>query len=210
MLEIYLIRHGLTPWNAEKRFQGHKDIALSDEGIEQAKRTRDRLQDLHFDAVYSSDLQRAYQTAQIIAKPHGIPVTPVPELREIHMGDWEGLTREEVKQGYANIFSVWRETPTRAEVPHFEGIQRVATRASQAFQALAEKHQDDERILIVSHGMLNAIILTLLNEGDLDQCHQVRQGNTAVNIITYDGKQFTCTLINSTTHCDNQETKTLK
>lgn len=203
MLEIYLIRHGLTPWNAEKRFQGHKDIPLSEVGVEQAKRTRERLRVLHFDAAYASDLTRAYQTAEIIAEPHGIPVTPMCEFREIHMGDWEGLTRDEIKARYANIFAIWLEKPTLAQIPNFEGVENVANRAEKAFRALAEKHRKDQRIFIVGHGLLNAMILTRLTGGELDHCHQVKQGNTAINIVTFDGKVFTCSVINCTTHCDN-------
>lgn len=202
MLEIYLIRHGLTLWNAEKRFQGHRDIPLSAEGVEQAKRVSKRLKALRIDAVYSSDLWRAYQTAQMIAEPHAISVIPVSEFREIHMGDWEGLTLDEIKGRYAEIFSVWRERPTEAGVPGCEGISNLAARALRGFRTLAEKHRNGERIIIVGHGLLNAVLLTQLANGDLDRCHQVKQGNTAVNIITYDGTDFCCTLLNSTTHCD--------
>lgn len=203
MLQIYLVRHGLTPWNLEKRFQGSKDISLSEEGIRQAEQTRDRLQDVAFDAIYASSLKRAFETAEIIAEPHGIKVTPLDQLQEICMGVWEGLTWDEIQEQQPEVHRIWVEKPTMAPIPESEGVSKAARRANQAFRELAEKHKDDQQILIVSHGLINACILCQIEEMELDDWYQMRQGNTAVNIIEYDGNKFDLKLVNCTKHCDN-------
>ncbi|MCK4259940.1 MAG: histidine phosphatase family protein [Halanaerobiales bacterium] len=206
MLEIYLLRHGVTPWNVERRFQGSQDILLSEEGVRQAEKARDRLIDLEFDAIYSSDLKRAYQTAEIIAKPHGIDVIPLEGIREINMGDWEGMLWDDIQREYADIHQVWVERPTMAAVPNGEGVIKAHQRAFRTFIELAQKHISDQRILVVAHGLINGTILCRIDEMSLDEWFQMRQGNTAVNIIQFDGKEFCSTLINCTKHIESEET----
>lgn len=204
MLEIYLIRHGITLWNAERRFQGQTDIPLSEVGRRQAMQTRDRLQQLHFDAIYSSSLKRAYETAQIIAGPHHLEVTPVDDLCEIHMGIWQGQTISEIQSKYPEIFHIWQASPTKAVIPECEGVVNAAERSFRAFKTIGERHQSDERIAIVAHGLVNAVIITQILGEELDYYHDKRQGNTAVNIINFDGRDFSCVLLNCTSHCDEQ------
>ena len=93
---VYLVRHGETAWNRERRFQGHQDVPLSPAGLFQAERLAQRLKSETFDAVYSSDLKRAVQTAEIVARELALPVVTLKGLRERSMGEWEGLTQEEV------------------------------------------------------------------------------------------------------------------
>ncbi len=200
MLEIYLVRHGLTLWNAEKRFQGSKDVSLSEEGIKQAMKVRDRLKELKFDAIYSSDLKRAFRTAEIIAEPHVMDVIPVKEIREINMGDWEGLTWDEIARDYVDIHRAWTERPTMAAIPNSEGVIKANQRAFKAFNELTTKHKDDQRILIVSHGLINATILCRIEEINLDDWFNMHQNNTAVNIIEYAQKEFKPVLVNCTKH----------
>ncbi len=202
MLEIYLIRHGLTSWNKEKRFQGSQDIPLAKEGIIQAEKTKNRVKNLHFTAVYSSDLQRAYQTARIIADSQGLAVTSLPEIREICMGDWEGMIWDEIEREYSEILQVWKTTPSKAEVPNGERLEEVGRRAYRTLWDLAQKHKDDQRILLVSHGVVIGTILCQITGLSLDEWYRsYSQGNTAVNVIQFDGEMFHPVLINCTRHC---------
>src|SRR6185437_15592133 len=96
MTTLLIARHGETDWNREGRWQGWADPPLNDTGRAQAKQLAGELRDTPFDAVYSSDLRRAFETAEILAAPHDIPVVADPGLREIDVGSWSGLTRAEI------------------------------------------------------------------------------------------------------------------
>ena len=95
MTTLLLARHGETEWNREGRWQGWADPPLNETGREQARALREQLRETPFDAVYSSDLRRAHETAEIVAAPHGVPVIADEGLREIDVGSWSGLTRAE-------------------------------------------------------------------------------------------------------------------
>src|SRR5215211_8136133 len=97
---ILLARHGETDWNREGRFQGWADPPLNDAGRAQAQALAERLREMPFDAVYASDLRRAFETAEIVAASHGVPVTPDPGLREVDIGSWSGLTRAEIEERF--------------------------------------------------------------------------------------------------------------
>src|SRR5580765_6857553 len=96
MATLVLVRHAESTWNAEGRWQGHADPPLSDAGRAQAEALAEDLAGERFDAVYTSDLARAAQTAEIIARRFGLPAVSDPALREVDVGSWSGLTREEV------------------------------------------------------------------------------------------------------------------
>ncbi|HOP54967.1 MAG TPA: histidine phosphatase family protein, partial [Bacillota bacterium] len=97
---FYLVRHGTTQYNLENRFQGHLDIPLSNQGIEQAKKLADYLKDKKIDAIYTSDLKRAVQTAEYIAAAKSMKYRLLPSLREVDVGELEGLRWHEVKKEY--------------------------------------------------------------------------------------------------------------
>src|SRR5581483_2208896 len=97
MTTLLLSRHGETDWNREGRWQGWADPPLNEVGREQARALAETLRTTAFDAVYSSDLRRAHETARIVAAPHGVAVVTGPGLREIDVGSWSGLTRAEIE-----------------------------------------------------------------------------------------------------------------
>ena len=97
MLRLILVRHGETEWNAQRRYQGHSDVPLSALGRRQAARAAERLAALKIDAVYTSDLGRALETAEIIAEQRGLEVCAEPRLRELNFGVFEGLTFDEAQ-----------------------------------------------------------------------------------------------------------------
>jgi len=97
MTTLLVARHGETDWNREGRWQGWADPPLNDTGRGQARQLADELRGTGFDAVYASDLRRAFETAEILAAPHGVPVVADGGLREIDVGSWSGLTRAEIE-----------------------------------------------------------------------------------------------------------------
>ncbi len=151
------MRHGATEWNASHRYQGRTDVALSEEGRAQARALCRALRDDPFDAVYASDLQRATETARIIADPHRLQVNIDPRIREFDFGEWEGLT-------WAEIIGRWPECAdhgaTAAKLYQPEGGERfhdVRVRVQSFLDDLRRASYDD--VLIVTHaGVLHAVL----------------------------------------------------
>jgi broad specificity phosphatase PhoE len=137
---ILLARHGETDWNREGRWQGWADPPLNDTGRAQARALAAQLRDVPFDAVYASDLRRAFETAEIVAEPHGVPVVADPGLREIDVGSWSGLTRTELEERFPD-----------GDRPDGESRAEHAARVLAAVERIARDHHDD-RVLLVTHG----------------------------------------------------------
>jgi broad specificity phosphatase PhoE len=146
---ILLARHGETDWNAVGRWQGHTDRALTERGRRQAAELAERLANAKIDAVYSSDLLRAVETAEPVAKRLGLPLQTLPELREVDVGTWAGLTRDEVAERFPDGFRRWSEWQTGWE--DGETYDQMGERVVGAILRLAGEHQGG-RILVVSHG----------------------------------------------------------
>lgn len=157
MTEILLIRHGETDWNAERRMQGHVDIALNAEGLRQARALGQALRGEALDAVFSSDLLRAYHTAQAIAAGRGMQVQTDPGLRERCYGAFEGLRHEDIRQRYPEAYAAWQAREADARLPDgeraAETLREFSARAVGAVVGLAVAH-NLPRIAVVSHGGL--------------------------------------------------------
>ncbi|HHT26676.1 MAG TPA: histidine phosphatase family protein [Firmicutes bacterium] len=153
-IELIWIRHGQTQWNMDRRFQGQLNPPLNAEGLRQARRVAQRLAaEGPFDALVSSDLARAVQTAQAISAAVRLPISAYyTELRERHMGRLEGLTHEEAEMSYGPAFrqmSLGKESPE-----HFR------MRAVLAAELIIAQHRDRQRILVTSHGgLIKAFLL---------------------------------------------------
>ena len=155
---IVLIRHGETAWNAERRLQGHLDIALNAEGLRQAEALAGALAGEHFDAIVASDLQRAHQTAQALARRRGMPVHSDPGLRERCYGGFEGLLYADIEQRYPVEFSAWQARDIDGAMP--PGIRLAETfrqfyqRCVHAITRLAQQHQGQSLALVAHGGVL--------------------------------------------------------
>jgi len=137
---ILLARHGETDWNRDGIWQGWADPPLNETGRAQARALAEQLRSVPFDAVYSSDLRRAHETAEIVAAPHAVPVIADSGLREIDIGSWSGLTRAEIDERF----------PT-GERPDGETRDQHAARVLDAVERIARANPG-RRILLVTHG----------------------------------------------------------
>ena len=149
MTTILLARHGETDWNRENRFQGHADPPLNETGRAQASELARALADEPLAAVYSSPLRRAFETAQVVAAPHGLEPVGVDALREVDVGSWQGLTRAEVEERFPEQFARWLEYEQGWD--DGESYDEMGSRVISALLELAAAHEG-ERILAVSHG----------------------------------------------------------
>jgi broad specificity phosphatase PhoE len=146
---ILIARHGQSDWNQEKRWQGHADRPLTERGREQAQALADRLSHIELDAVYSSDLQRARDTAAVVAESQRLELRQLPELREVDVGSWSGLTRAEAEERFLEGFTRWRDGyPGWKDGETYEAM---TDRVLRAVDEIAAEHEGD-RVLVVSHG----------------------------------------------------------
>lgn len=177
---LLLIRHGQTAWNTEHRMQGHADIALNDQGREQARTIAHQLHAMGhpIKAVYASDLKRAVDTAQAICSTHCQTVCSFPELREIHVGNAQGLTPEERECAYG----AWRKDletlyPTPAcrwnhpEWPAGESKNQLLDRVTTCLKGIAEKHKGSEVAIVTHAGVIYTLVEHLTQKNyDIPNC----------------------------------------
>ncbi|WP_116107248.1 histidine phosphatase family protein [Lewinella sp. IMCC34191] len=188
MTKIGFIRHGITDWNAAQRIQGQTDIPLNETGRSQVRALAERLRDEAWDYIYSSDLSRARETAEIIARAIGLSLVLDQRLREMGCGQIEGTTLEERVSRWGDD---WRT--------HSLGIETkesIVSRGLSFVTEIVDRHPD-ANVLIVSHGaILRQTLLHLLPPA---AC-QERLRNTSVTALTYRQGDWSCELYNCVKH----------
>ncbi len=184
MTEIWLVRHGQTDWNIEGRWQGHADIPLNPAGLDQARRLASDLAESGqtFQAIYSSDLKRAFQTAQEIGKSLGLPVYKDRRLREISQGAWEGRLMSQVSELSIEAIRQRQEDPLHSRAPGGESLMEVAARLSSAADDIARAYPVGP-VLVVTHGLALAALLCLANHWPLQEAYERIPDNAAAQVI---------------------------
>jgi alpha-ribazole phosphatase/probable phosphoglycerate mutase len=197
---VYLIRHGETVWNSEMKLQGHADIPLSERGLQQAGALAGRLSPHSISAVYCSDLSRAVETARQVAAPHGLEVIPVPDLREMNFGEWEGLTFREITERYGDMAMQWWSAPLSMKVPGGEGLLDLKDRVLPAVRAIVERHMGNPVAVVCHGGPVRCLVGTVLHM-DLNNHWRIRQDNAALNILDFsDWDSGIVALLNDRSH----------
>jgi probable phosphoglycerate mutase len=189
--ELVLVRHGVTAWNRETRFQGHIDIPLAPEGHEQARRVAVRLTERSarspVSALYSSDLARARDTAAPIGAALGLPVRIEPAVRERHYGRFEGLTPAELERDHAEPYARWRGRELDFELPGGgESLRAFHGRVRAALEALAARHPG-ERVVVVTHGGVLDCVHRIAAGIDLSEPRRLPIHNASLNAIARAG-----------------------
>lgn len=196
--KLFLVRHGETVWNIERRCQGHTDIPLNEKGVAQAEKLGDYMRDVPIDVVYASDLSRALQTAEIVARHHGLKVQTAEDLRERSYGEWEGLTREEIDERYPDQFKARRE----GGIFGIESFIALRQRVVNLLTELARKHTG-QTILAVSHGGSINAFLHWVTEGKLGTGVTVI-GNTSVTEVLFRGeREWEVVSVNQAVHLES-------
>lgn len=178
---LLLIRHGHTVGGDELRYKGHIDVQLSDRGGEQLRALAERLND-KVESVYTSDLQRARRSAEIVAGRFGVEPVAVRELRERSFGKWEGMSFNEVSDEYPDEFDRWKADPLKFSPPEGESTLDVNDRAVKVLTGLLQKHRG-ERFAIVSHGGINRVMLCYFMGLPLNNIFRIEQDYGCLNII---------------------------
>lgn len=186
---LFVLRHGQTAWNAGQRLQGHLDIPLDDIGHQQAAQAAAALADEPLAAIYSSDLQRALQTAQALAATTSAPVVTDRRLRERHFGHFEGRTYAEVAQAWPEDAARWRQREPGFRPGGGESLLDFFDRCVGAVQALAAGHAG-QAIAVVAHGGVLDCLYRAAVGVDLAAPRTWKVGNATINRLLYNGERL--------------------
>ncbi|MDO5518387.1 MAG: histidine phosphatase family protein [Clostridium sp.] len=181
---VLLIRHGETPWNLLGKVQGCTNIDLSEAGIFQAHQVSERLGG-NFDRVFTSPLNRAFETAKIICEPTSLAPIPLEPLREVNFGSWEGHTFKEIAATYPDEYAHWKVDDLEGKmVDGDQSIKNVSRRAKACIEEQVKAHQG-ETLIMVSHGGLIKSALIGLFGWKMSMYHHFALGNTCITSIRF-------------------------
>jgi broad specificity phosphatase PhoE len=185
-MKVLLARHGETPWNAEGRYQGQMDIALSENGERQARLLGERLAGIPITRAVASPLKRARRTAELaLGETRAAMLQSDEGLKEIAHGDWEGLLAAEIRERDPVRLNAWREKPETVQMPGAggESIVEVLDRAWPAFQRACAGLGADDTLLVVAHDAVNRVILCRILGLPLSRLWTFRQAPTTINLL---------------------------
>lgn len=189
---LLLVRHGESLGNKEKFFAGHMDVPLIDSGIRQAECSAQYVKE-HYqvDAIYASDLMRAYRTAECFATLLGLDITKDSGLREIHAGEWEGKKHEDLPKLYPEEYGkTWLNNTGKAVCPGGESVKELGDRIIKALEKIAKKHPG-ETVLIATHSTPVRVAHSIVAYGSVDSINQgIRPTNASITEITYENGKW--------------------
>lgn len=189
IMKIYLTRHSQTLWNQEKRLQGRLDSPLTKQGKDNAKALCEYIKDKHFDAIYTSPILRAYQTAQLIF-PHQT-IIQEPLLMEMNFGDFEGCSISKLANEKL-YYQLWHDPEHFTRIPHGESYEDVVERVNQFFQQI-KKHDDQDNIFVVTHGMFFIVLLATMlgyTKKDFTKLNQRVVEGCSLTCVNYKNGKF--------------------
>ncbi len=198
MTEIILARHGETEWNVDKVFRGRVDVELNQTGVRQAELLAEYLSGQEIEAVYSSPLKRALNTAEKIARPHKIAVETAPGLIDFDFGEWQGLPHQEVKERYKELYAQWVKNPHLVQLPDGENLSDARGRALAVVDEVLAKHKGT--VVLVSHRVVNKVLICALLGLDNSHFWNIRQDNCGTTVFAYENERFILTRHNDTSY----------
>lgn len=199
MTSIYLVRHGQTAWNREEIFRGRTDVPLDETGLKQAELVGAYFKEIKIHSIYSSPLSRAWQTAERIARVHHLKVQALEGIIDMSFGNWEGRAHQEIMETDPETYRQWREEPQFARLPGGETLEDVRRRAMASLEMVIEKHPE-ETLILVSHRVVNKVLLCGILGIDNAHFWQIAQDTTAINLIRYRKGKYVLWLMNETCH----------
>ena len=188
MTKIILIQHGETEWNVSEIFRGRRDVGLNEMGTKQAKLLAHYLRDLKIEAIYSSPLKRAMDTARSIAKHHGIVVKAAPGLIDFNYGVWEGLTHQEVRIKYRELYERWLKEPHIVKMPEGESLGEVRQRAKDVVYNVVLEHSG--MVVLVSHRVINKVLICSILGLDNSHFWDIKHDLGGTTVFEYEGGRF--------------------
>ena len=206
MTRLIIVRHAESAHNVANRIQGHHDSHLTPKGLQQARRLAKRIRHFKIDKVYSSDLGRAYSTTVEITRflPR-VQIIRDPRLREILLGDWEGMTPEEVDRLYDRGYQKWHRKPSAMVIPNAERISRFRKRVIGRIGQIARQNRGKTALIVTHGGVITALLADWLR-ADFDRVLQSLQiDNTSLTFAQVSEKVVKLWVINDTDHLAKKE-----
>jgi len=183
-MRLIIVRHGESEWNRIGRYQGQLDAPLSELGLQQAAALADRLRNEPIDAIFTSPLQRAAETARAIARHHQWTPEVEPALLEIHHGDWQGLLADDVITRYGEGLREWRAYPTRSQMPNGESFSNILKRVMDFKERICE-HYHGKNVLISTHDVVVKILVADALGMNMDRINRIWVTNASISVIEY-------------------------
>ncbi len=200
-LRLIVVRHGETDWTRDGRYAGAHDIPLNALGVQQCEATAIALAGTSPSAVYASPLERARTSAEIIAKPHRLPVAIEAGLREMSFGEWEGCLRTDVALRSPDLYGVWWSTPQLARLPGAEPLDDVLRRVHDTLDALRARH-DGQQVILVAHGVvIRLLVLGALGLGP-ERLWSLEASPAGITELEFEADWATVHRMNTVVHLD--------
>jgi len=201
---LLAVRHGITDWNALGRIQGHAQSQLTEIGRQQAEAIADRLAAEPISAIYSSDLQRAMDTARAIAARHGLPVHADARLREANYGQWEGRTMDELRRLYPETVAQWMTEPVAVAPTGGESLEEVAARVSEVMEELRACPADGQIVVVGHGGSIRALLCVALHIPQ-GYSRRVRVDTASLSIVDLQPARSVVMAVNDRHHLKNAD-----
>ena len=200
MTRLIIVRHAESALNEQNRIQGHKDSGLTPKGLYQAEQLSKKIKKIPIDKIYSSDLGRAYSTTLEIVRHTKLPIVRDPLLREIHLGDWEGMTPEEVDRLYDKGYQKWLKKPSSINIPNAESLRHFKKRVTARVKTIARTNRV-KNVLIVTHGGVITALLSEWLKADFDHLLlNLQIDNTGLTCVDETDRRTRLRTINDTSH----------
>lgn len=199
---VVLLRHGETEWNRVERFRGRIDVELNQMGQRQALAVARRLSAWQIEAIYSSPMKRALQTAQPVAEACGLDVAILEGINDVDYGAWAGLSAEEARAQYPEVYGNWAHTPLLTQCPQGENLRQVQTRSWTALEETCSAHEGGA-ILLVSHVVVNRVLICAALGLVDDAFWKIGQDNAAISVLEGANGHYRVLLLNDTCHLDS-------
>lgn len=203
MTKFYVVRHGQSLGNSLRKFFGHTDHGMTELGHSQGKRTGEYLRDKGIEALYSSDLPRALDTARHIGAEIGLEPKAYTELREIYAGEWEGKYFDELLENYPNYKNVWKEDIGRVVCDGGESAEELLKRAKSIFEKIAIANTD-KTVCVATHATVIRVMCCLWQNRPLEDAKDIPWvSNASVTEVTYDGGKWHLEVMGYDKHLDD-------
>jgi broad specificity phosphatase PhoE len=189
MLELIIVRHGETAWNAGDVFRGRVHIPLSERGLKQADLLGQFLSKKKLNAVYCSPLERAVQTAQPVAQKQNLTAQVMNNLNDLDFGEWEGLPVKEVKLRFKEAYEFWLQRPDIAPIPKGESLDDAKKRVLNALAEIMTAHKEGS-VAIVTHRVITKVLECALLGLDNSHFWQIDQDTCGVTTFVHNGHFF--------------------
>jgi len=196
--KLILARHGETLWNVEKVFRGRADVNLDEVGIKQAELLGKYLSNWELEAIYTSPLKRALDTANIIARYQKVAVRIAEGLTDFDYGEWQSLPEQEVKRLYPALLNEWHNNPGKVKTPGGESLEDVRRRAVEVVNGILSRHQGN--VLLVSHRVVIKVLICYLLGLHNSHFWNIRQDVCGITIFNYLDGRFVLIRHNDTSH----------